>query len=65
MRPQTLNYWNEAIPARTQFKKSTVGNLAKFAKIVVMQQISVGACAVVDIGLENILSRGKVKQATW
>ena len=30
MRPQTLNYWNGPIPARTQFGK-TVGNPAKFA----------------------------------
>ena len=44
-------YWI-IIPARTQFEKN-VGNPAKFAKIVVLQQISVGACIVVDIGLRK------------
>ena len=32
MRPQTLNYWNEPIPERTQFAKNRVGIPAIFAK---------------------------------
>ena len=32
MPPQTLNYWNEPIQARTQFEKNSVGIPAKFAK---------------------------------
>ena len=31
MRPQTLNYWKEPIPGRTQFEKNSVGNPAIFA----------------------------------
>ena len=49
--PTDIELLKRADSSENTIWKSSVGNPAKFGKIVVLQQISVGACAVVDIRL--------------
>ena len=51
--PTNIELLERADSSENTNRKSSLGNPAKFAKIVVLQHISVGACAVVDIRREK------------
>ena len=57
--PTDIELLERADSSEKTIWKSSVGNPEKFAKIVVLQQNSVGACAAVDIGLRKYFYVGE------